>query len=255
MGIVSIIIAILPVILIGKYIYSKDQEKEPSKLIRKLIFGGILSCLLVLVVSAIINIFNPIFNIDLTTLSYTEIMIYSFIDVALVEEACKLFFLYKYTYNCNEFDYSFDMIVYAVYISLGFAVFENIFYVYSYGISTGILRAFTAVPMHASFGVFMGLFLSNAKQCQLFKKPGVFINTLLSLIVPVLLHGLYDYIAITSSTLIFIVVDVTILIAAIIFVNIKRKQDKKIQYKYKYCIYCKSPVIGKYCIQCGKENI
>lgn len=255
MGLLSLAIAIIPVVLIGKYIYSKDKEKEPGKLIKKLIVGGIFSCLLVLVVSAVINIFTPIFNTDLGALSKAETIVYVFINVALVEEVCKLIFLYKYTYNCAEFDYSFDMIVYAVYISLGFAVFENIFYVYSYGISAGILRAFTAVPMHASFGVFMGIFLSKAKQCQLFNKTGVFFNTLLAMAIPTLLHGIYDYAATVSSTFIFILIDVIIIASSIVFVNIKRKQDKKIQYKYRYCIYCKAPVVGKYCVQCGKENV
>ena len=48
-------------------------------------------------------------------------------------------------------------------VALGFAAFENVKYVYSYGFATGLVRAVTAVPGHAIFGVFMGYFYGYAK--------------------------------------------------------------------------------------------
>jgi len=53
--------------------------------------------------------------------------------------------------------------VYAVYDSLGFAAAENLLDVYDNGIAVGLLRAVTAVPAHALFGVIMGYYLSLAK--------------------------------------------------------------------------------------------
>ena len=40
----SMFVAVLPVILIGLYIYKKDRVKEPLKLLFKLFILGILSC-------------------------------------------------------------------------------------------------------------------------------------------------------------------------------------------------------------------
>ena len=85
----------------------------------------------------------------------------------------------------------FDGIVYAVFISLGFALVENILYVFgdSDGASVGILRAVTAVPAHALFGVVMGYHFAIAK----FEPSHRAIEFVLALAFPILLHGLYDF--------------------------------------------------------------
>ena len=86
--------------------------------------------------------------------------------------------------------------VFATAVSLGFALWENISYVISYGFGTAMVRAVTAVPGHACFGVFMGAFYGVAKKHEANRDP---VNAkecrILSLLVPVLLHGAYDYIA------------------------------------------------------------
>ena len=94
----------------------------------------------------------------------------------------------------QNFDYRYDGIVYAVSASLGFAALENILYVISYGTSVSIGRAIFAIPGHTTFAVFMGFFLSRAKTAWLdnknFKKN---LCKILSLVVPMLIHGLYDF--------------------------------------------------------------
>ena len=59
-----------------------------------------------------------------------------------------------------------NIIVYAVFSSLGFACIENILYVLSGGVGIAILRAILSVPGHMCFGVIMGYFLSQAKVNQ-----------------------------------------------------------------------------------------
>ena len=54
-----------------------------------------------------------------------------------------------------------DAIVYGTLISLGFATFENLQYVYYSGGSPdliAIIRAFTAIPLHACCGIIMGYY-------------------------------------------------------------------------------------------------
>mgnify|MGYP002514454572 CR=1 FL=1 len=56
------------------------------------------------------------------------------------------------------------MIVYSVFVSLGFACFENILYVFAnQSIAVGISRGILSVPGHACDAVFMGYYLSMAK--------------------------------------------------------------------------------------------
>ena len=73
-------------------------------------------------------------------------------------------------------------------VSMGFACTENIMYVLDGGYQTGILRAFTAVPAHATFGVLMGFYMGRAK----FSKNRLRLN-LMGLLLATIFHGAYDF--------------------------------------------------------------
>src|SRR5690606_34909890 len=88
----------------------------------------------------------------------------------------------------KEFDEPFDGIVYAVMVSLGFAATENIAYVVQGGYEVALLRAFTAVPAHATFGIMMGYYMGKAK----FSLRRQQLN-LLGLFLATLFHGAYDF--------------------------------------------------------------
>ena len=80
------VVSVLPVFLIGMFVYKKDRQKEPTKLLIKLFLGGIGSCFLVLIVSLFLDLIFPIFSADETDLNLVELFIQVFIGVALVEE-------------------------------------------------------------------------------------------------------------------------------------------------------------------------
>ena len=89
-----------------------------------------------------------------------------------------------------QYNEPFDAIVYAVFISLGFAWIENIVYVTHPlwgGIGTALARAVLSVPGHGLFGVQMGYWLSEAKFA------GRKVGWLLAFLVPYLYHGWYNY--------------------------------------------------------------
>ena len=116
------------------------------------------------------------------------------VGVALVEELSKWLVLMLIVWKNQNFDYRYDGIVYAVSASLGFAALENILYVVSYGTGISIGRAIFAIPGHATFGVFMGFFLSRAKTCWIDdKRITMTICKLLALAIPMLIHGCYDF--------------------------------------------------------------
>ena len=90
--------------------------------------------------------------------------------------------------------------MYAVFVSLGFALWENISYVLMYGLSTALVRAVTAVPGHACFGVFMGVWYGLAKRLHgQGKDRASKLCRVLALLLPAFLHGCYDYIATIES--------------------------------------------------------
>lgn len=249
---VLLFVSILPVILINKYIYDKDIDKEPKKLLKKLTIGGVLSCFGVIILSSILSAIFPILGVDDTsTLTTIELAIHVFIGVALVEEFCKYVFVYWFSYNQSEFDHIFDMVVYAVYVSLGFAMFENILYVLVGGLSTGIIRAFTAVPMHACMGVIMGHFLGEAKYNELNGKSG-FGYKFLALLMPTLVHGAYDFVAFKGNLILLVILIIIFIATSVIIVNKKSKNDVAVV-KHEKCPKCGTKVIGKFCIKCGHK--
>ena len=161
---ILLVIAILPVILLGMYIYKKDKHKEPKSLLAKLFVSGILSCFIVIIVSTIAAIFFPFINKSHTLMSFIEFCLYIFVFIALLEEACKWLMSYYIGYKNKEFDEVYDIIVYAVFVALGFAAFENILYVFDFqSIQVGIIRGVLAIPGHVCDGIAMGYYLSLAK--------------------------------------------------------------------------------------------
>ncbi len=177
-------LALAPGAAIGLYIYLKDKhEREPISLLVRSFFYGILSVFITLLISWPINKLIPI---DESSLSQQAV--HAFLLVALIEEFSKFIFVRWVLYPNKNFNEPFDGIVYAVCVSLGFAGLENIMYVMDGGLSTAVLRMFTAVPAHASFGVLMGYFLGKAKFEH---KKGHY--AIYALGVAALFHGAYDY--------------------------------------------------------------
>ena len=126
----------------------------------------------------------------------------AFFVVAAVEEGTKYYFLKRRTWREPNFDYMFDGIVYSVFVSLGFAAFENVKYVFEYGLSVAFSRAILAVPAHMAFAVFMGIFygrarcLANRGQALAAKS-----NLAMGFLSAVLFHGFYDSCLMIGSNL------------------------------------------------------
>lgn len=254
LSVLSLVVAILPVILIGVYIYKKDRIKESYNLLIKLFIVGISSCYPAILLSLLLGSFFP----EMESMNFLQMFLYVFVVIALVEEFCKWFFLYKITYNHDEFDSLYDMIVYASFVALGFACFENVLYVSSTGIVTGLVRAVTAVPGHVCDGILMGSYLALAKNNQvngnyeLSKKYKI-----LSIFIPVITHGIYDFCLFWDNP-IFIIIFIIFVISLFIICFRKIKEISKNNIKFKdrnkYCTGCGNPVNSNFCTICGKRN-
>jgi RsiW-degrading membrane proteinase PrsW (M82 family) len=99
--------------------------------------------------------------------------------------------LYLVVRKSKDFDQHYDGIVYAVFVSLGFAVIENIMYVVDGGMNIAALRAVLTIPGHGFFGVLMGYYFSLA---HFHNGTGSLLYWLKALLYPILFHGVYDFI-------------------------------------------------------------
>jgi RsiW-degrading membrane proteinase PrsW (M82 family)/ribosomal protein S18 acetylase RimI-like enzyme len=180
-------LAIAPGLAICLFIFHRDAyNREPKRNLLFSFFLGACSIITAIIIEGLLK------NLPAKTISGTAVS--AFLVVALTEELGKFIVLRYYAYTRKSFDEPLDGIVYGVMISMGFATLENVLYVVKYaelgqGYQIALLRMFTAVPAHATFGVLMGYYVGKAKF------DAVNRNRLLltGLFWAVLFHGAYDY--------------------------------------------------------------
>ncbi|MDA3820307.1 MAG: PrsW family glutamic-type intramembrane protease [Candidatus Delongbacteria bacterium] len=182
-----IAIATVPVILILFYIYQRDKYKKGPlwMLLLSLAGGAVIVPFVIWWEQAMSGLAAYYYSFQ-----WQHAFIVSFLVAGLCEESMKLLAFMLLIWRRSYFMEKFDAIVYAVYISLGFALVENIMYVIDGGTQTGLTRALTAVPAHAIFGIAMGFYLSKVK----FSSRKRVFKFFKAWLVPVILHGTYNYI-------------------------------------------------------------
>ena len=222
MHFVYIIAAIFPAILILYYAYKQDKFPEPKEIVVKtFIFGCAITLVIKLIIPVLDNYSTSYFKGE--TFNFFD----SFIRAAFLEELFKLFILVFYCTRKVEFDEPMDGLVYGMAASLGFAAYENIEYVLYYykepSFQLAYIRALSAVPLHALVGAVMGFLITQS----IFESKYNYQNLLLALLIPVLIHGLYNYIYSTSLISNFmstILLFVMFLRAIYMFKSLKKKQ-------------------------------
>lgn len=188
---IFVAVALLPALVLMKYIYNKDAiESEPIGLLIHLAVVGAACIFPVLLLE---SAGKYILDSMLPASGVLYPVLLMFLVVAPAEEGCKYFFLKRRTWNHPAFNYQFDGVVYAVFVSLGFAALENVGYVMQYGLSVAITRAIFSVPAHMGFAVLMGSFYGKAKVCQFRNdQKGVQKNQRSAVLIAVMLHGFYN---------------------------------------------------------------
>ncbi len=269
-------LAILPVVLLLKFIYNKDIDKEPRNLLKKIFIAGIISVIPVVIFELLLDNFFP-------TEGETDLLIIlfnTFISIALVEELFKFLSAFIFTRNSKEFNHRYDAIVYCVFAALGFAVVENILYVFSGGIGTAITRALISVPSHACDAVIMGFFygLSQEQKTKSNSLSSI-ILLLTGILIPSIEHAAFDGLlamAIASDEMgsdgviyLFILIIMVLVTYVICFILVAitskhntnfdgttLEQKKEVQttinsINIRYCTNCGSQITGNFCSNCG----
>lgn len=189
-------ISLAPVFIIAFYIYSRDRyEKEPLSLLIKALFIGIICVLPILLIEGVLT------KIYVGREGIGEAAYTAFVVAGLTEEGIKFLALFLFFWRNRNFNEKFDAIVYAVFISLGFAAIENVLYVFQGGYSVGLVRAVTAVPAHALFGIMMGYNFGLAR----FNGEYRGINLFAAFTIPFVSHGAYDFLLMSNNQLMMVV--------------------------------------------------
>ena len=182
--------SLAPIFIILFYIYLRDKyEKEPVGMLVKALLLGIVIVIPVIFVEQFLMSMMPQWA------KVAEAAYHAFVVAGFIEELFKFLALYLLVWKSPSFNEKFDGIVYAVFVSLGFAGVENVLYVMDGGMETALIRALTAVPAHAIFGITMGYYLGTARMYQELKDKYL----LMALLVPILLHGIYDFILMVET--------------------------------------------------------
>ena len=186
--------SLLPVVLLMAYFYYRDKfEKEPVKVLMKAFGAGILSVFPAILLATLMSL--P----DIETYSpATRSFIRAFCEAAVPEEICKFALLYFFIWRDRNFNEYYDGIIYAVFVSLGFAGVENIMYVVGEGIDVALTRGLLSVPLHALCGVIMGYYFSLAR-FNTARQKGYLLKAVAGAI---LAHGLYDFILFYTDSLV-----------------------------------------------------
>ena len=189
-------------LLIVYVIIKSDKFQEPTNLVIKTFFVGVALCF-------------PAGELNYLLIPSPE---YSFI-AGFTEESLKFLALYYYIKPKKSFNEPMDAIVYGTIISLGFASLENLDYVYGSGsefdaLSIAILRAISAIPMHATCGILMGYYFG------MYAFKGENLSLIKSLVYPMTFHAMYNFLAGISLIL--------MLFWLIILISFGRKKHKEL---------------------------
>jgi len=193
-------LSVLPSIAIISFIYNRKYKgQKPLRFLFKLfIYGCLVTIPIVLVeVFATGYLFLNASHENMPDLVY--LFFETFFCVALTEEGFKYLVFFTQIKKSPIYNGIYDSIIYSVLVSLGFATVENMLYISDLGVKTAVIRAVTAVPCHAILGVTMGYYMGLSMFAKSKTKKVLYAS--LSLVVPVLLHGVYNFLVLSSNEL------------------------------------------------------
>ncbi len=216
------LIAILPTLTLLLFFMYSDKFREPKKTILSTFILGIF-------IIAPLEVFHYGTEMIIGEPIEYNAFFRAFFAAAFLEELFKFCVLFFFCTKFSDFNEPMDGIVYGITASLGFAFWENLQYIYmpdreiTESLQVAWMRAFTAVPSHAFDGVIMGFFIGR----HYFRDYKTKINLVWALLIPVTLHGFYDWVLMEESinrNFMYLVMVVELGLVVYLYRNLKAQQ-------------------------------
>ncbi len=214
--------AVLPTLALLLFFMYSDKFKEPKKTVLSTFILGIF-------IIAPLEVFHYGTEMILGEPIEYNAFFKAFFKASFLEELFKFCVLIFFCTKFTEFNEPMDGIVYGLTASLGFAFWENLQYIYmpdrevTESLQVAWLRAFTAVPSHAFDGVIMGFFIGR----HYFRDYKTKINLVWALLIPVTLHGFYDWVLMEESinrNFMYLIMVVELGLVVYLYRNLKAQQ-------------------------------
>ena len=182
--VIAFIVSLLPSIGLFLWLRGIEEDAAFKDICNKGLIQGMLSVLPIVGCSFVFAIIE--FSLSRLGVSGVPRAAYhTFIVLALSEELCKCFMLHKLLEKYERAWSWMDYIILMTLVGIGFGLAEDIPYAIGAGPIVMLVRGITC--MHGGYGFIMGYFLGKAR------KTGDKKWFALSVVVPWLLHGAYDF--------------------------------------------------------------
>ncbi len=180
--------AVVPGLILMWYLHTRERFPQPRTTLWATFGLGALITLPVIVLFFPLSIvLSVIASSTGNALLFT--LVQAFLTSAILQETFKYLVLANFSCQRKRLAEPFDGVVYGVVASLGIATLECIAYVSEGDVTGALLRAFTSVPLHCALGAIMGYYIARS----VFDPTPWSRRLLLAYVVPVVLHGLYDF--------------------------------------------------------------
>ncbi len=166
------LVAVIPAIILCGYVFYKDRiEREPIGLLALLFGAGALgyipACIIQnLICGGIDKAFSgfvsfsaeggAVYGSEGAELAHLSLI--SLAGLSVVQTALQWGLLFLITHKNKNFNYLFDGIVYSTFLSLGFALAENLHFALLNNIELLGAKILTSVPCHLFIGILMGYY-------------------------------------------------------------------------------------------------
>lgn len=255
-----VVVAIAPIVFLAWFVYTRDRyEPEPRKLILKTFFVGAVMVVPVAFTEIVGRLILPLSDNLLT------IFLHFLLVIALVEESSKYVAVRVSAYGAREFNESMDGLVYGAIAGLGFAAPENVVYVLSRGLATGIIRAVLSVPGHALWGAIIGYYLARYKLGIRGSS-----SSLEGLSYAIILHAVFDFSLVALDPIMGVTIAILdVAFGWVVFFRFTKAALAAGPFRHglqpplvpqmtvKYCINCGSvlSVEDRFCRSCGTRQL
>ena len=180
--------AVVPGLILMWFLHTRESFPQPRTTLWATFGLGALITLPVIV------LFFPLSIVLSIVASETQspllfALVQAFLTSAILQESFKYLVLSNFSCQHKRLAEPFDGVVYGVVASLGLATLECIAYVSEGDVIGAFSRALTSVPVHCALGAIMGYYIAQ----NAFSPTRWGRHMLLAWVVPVVLHGLYDF--------------------------------------------------------------